>query len=56
MTLSRAEFDKISSIEGIHMSSELSKLIQKMLDDSLNHDDSRKKLMEHFKTKATCNK
>ncbi len=52
ITLSRAEFEKISAVEGISLSSELSGLLQKYIDDGLSHDECRKKLLQHFKSKA----
>jgi len=52
MTLSRAEFEKISAVEGIHLSAELSTLLQKFIDDGLSHDECRQKLLKHFKAKA----
>ncbi len=52
ITLSRADFEKISAVEGIYLSHELSALLQKYIDDGLNHDECRQKLLQHFKTKA----
>ncbi len=52
ITLSRAEFEKISAIEGVHMGAELSALLQTFIDDGLSHDECRQKLLKHFKAKA----
>lgn len=50
-TLSRADFEKICTVEGIHINKKLLELLQTFLDDGLNHDECRQKILHYFKSK-----